>query len=170
MRTPKRSLSGITKMSNAVDVLQALEAAGKTLATAESCTGGWAGKLLTDIPGSSKSYLGGVISYTNRVKHAVLGVPLEVLSEYGAVSKQTAKAMAQCVRNVIGADLGASVTGLAGPDGDGSGKPVGLVYIAVCDGEKTACRQLHLEGDRIAVREQACHALFLLILSMLEAR
>ena len=158
------------KMCDAKVVLQALENSSKTLATAESCTGGWAGKLLTDIPGSSRAYLGGVISYTNAVKNAVLGVPEDILNSFGAVSEQTAKAMAEGVRCVIGADLGASVTGLAGPEGDGSNKPVGLVYIAVSDGEKTQCRQLHLLGDRLSVREQACNALFLLILSILEAR
>ena len=158
------------KMYDAKKVLQALENCGKTLATAESCTGGWVGKLLTDIPGSSKSYLGGVISYTNAVKNAVLGVPEDILRTFGAVSEQTAGAMAEGVRGVIGADLGVSVTGLAGPKGDGSNKPVGLVYIAVSDGEETQCRQLRLPGDRLSVREQACNAVFSLILSILEAR
>lgn len=158
----------ITKMSDAKAVLQALEMGRKTLATAESCTGGWVGKLLTDVPGSSKAYTGGVISYTNAVKQALLGVPIEFLDSFGAVSEQTAKAMAEGVRRLLCSDLGASVTGLAGPDGDGSDRPVGLVYIAVSCGNTTLCRKLQLEGDRLQVRELACNELFSLILFMLE--
>lgn len=158
----------ITKMSDAKAVLQAMEMTGKTLATAESCTGGWVGKLLTDVPGSSRSYRGGVISYTNTVKHAVLGVPMEILDFFGAVSEQTAIAMADGVRRLLGTDFGASVTGLAGPVGDGSDRPVGLVYIAVSSENRTLCRKLQLEGDRIQVRESACNELFSLILSTLE--
>src|SRR5699024_162318 len=109
-------------------LLQALEARGLTLATAESCTGGGIGHALTAIPGSSKTYRGGVISYTNEVKHAVLGVPQETLDAYTAVSRETAEAMARGARQVLGADAALSVTGLAGPDGDGTGRPVGLVY------------------------------------------
>lgn len=161
-------MSNIMKMSDAKAVLQALEMAGKTLATAESCTGGWVGKLLTDIPGSSKAYMGGVISYTNAVKQALLGVPHETLDAFGAVSEQTAKTMAEGVRRLLGSDLGASVTGIAGPDGDGSNRPVGLVYIAVSSNNKTLCRELQLTGDRLAVRESACKELFSLILSVLE--
>lgn len=156
------------KTADAVNVLRSLENAGKTLSTAESCTGGWVGKLLTDIPGSSKTFLGGVVSYTNGVKHNLLGVPEEILNTYGAVSKQTATAMATGVRTVIGTDVGAAVTGLAGPDGDGSGRPVGLVYIAVSTECETVCRELFLTGDRLDVRESACRELFALILQILE--
>lgn len=156
------------KTSEARVVLQSLQKAGKTLATAESCTGGWAGKLLTDIPGSSASFLGGVISYTNEVKRKLLNVPQEILDAYGAVSKETAEAMATGVRKAIGADIGASVTGLAGPDSDESGQPVGLVYIAVSTAGKTVCKRLMLQGDRICVRKAACGELFSLITSVLE--
>ena len=167
LKTRKKFVFSITKMSDAKTVLQALEMAGKTLTTAESCTGGWVGKLLTDVPGSSKTYMGGVISYTNVVKHTLLGVPMEILDSFGAVSEQTAIAMADGVRRLLGSDFGASVTGLAGPDGDGSDRPVGLVYIAVSSENRTLYRRLQLEGGRIQVRESACNELFLLILSML---
>lgn len=163
-------MSNTMKMSDAKAVLQALEMNGQTLATAESCTGGWVGKLLTDIPGSSRSYAGGVISYTNAVKHSLLGVSQEMLESFGAVSEETARAMADGVRRLLGSDLGASVTGLAGPDGDGSNRPVGLVYIAVSSENKTFCKKLQLKGDRLQVRELACKELFSLILSMLEIR
>ena len=158
------------KMYDAKTVLDALEQHGLTLATAESCTGGWLGKLLTDVPGSSKCYKGGVISYTNEVKHSVLGVPQELLDTVGAVSEPVARAMAEGACRVIGADIGVSVTGLAGPDGDGSGRPVGLVYIAICSGGNTTCREILLPGDRLTVREYACREIFALIHWALEAR
>lgn len=158
------------KTIDAAQVLQLLNVSGRTLATAESCTGGWVGKLLTDVPGSSSFYRGGVISYTNEVKHAVLGVPQETLDTFGAVSKQTAEVMAEGVRKIIGADLGAAVTGIAGPDGDGSGRPVGLVYIAVTDGRLTHSRELMLDGDRLSVRRKACEELFSLIATALKVR
>ena len=113
------------------EVLRQLRAQGKTLATAESCTGGLIGKLLTDVPGSSEVYMGGVISYTNGVKHRLLGV---------------------------------SVTGLAGPDGDGTGRPIGLVYIGIDMEGFSFSQELHLTGDRAAIREQAAEAVLNMIL------
>lgn len=158
------------KICDAQSVLSALEKAGQTLATAESCTGGWVGKMLTDIPGSSKCYKGGIISYTNEVKHSVLGVPKELLDNLGPVSEPVAIAMAEGARRITNADIAVSVTGLAGPDGDGSGRPVGLVYIALNSERETLCRQLQLSGDRFSVREQACYEIFALIMRALEAR
>ena len=158
------------KMIDAKTVLSSLEQAGLSLATAESCTGGWLGKLLTDIPGSSRTYKGGIISYTNEVKRRVLGVPQELLDTLGPVSEPVAKAMAEGACRAIGADIGVSVTGLAGPDGDGSGRPVGLVYIALSHGSSTVCRKLQLSGDRLKIREAACSEIFALILGQLEAR
>ncbi len=163
-------MCSIMKTTDARDVLQLLQVAGKTLATAESCTGGWVGKLLTDVPGSSSVYKGGIISYTNEVKHAVLGVPKQTLDAFGAVSRQTAEAMAEGVRKVLQTDIGAAVTGLAGPDGDGSGRPVGLVYVAVADDRLTMYRELLLEGDRISIRRQACEELLALVMTVLKAR
>jgi len=137
----------------------------KTLATAESCTGGLVGKLLTDVPGSSGAYLGGVISYTNGVKEHVLGVPCEILDRFTAVSPQTAEKMAEGARRVIGADLALAVTGLAGPDGDGTGRPVGLVYIACADNHGAEVRELRLSGSRAEIRAQAAEALLSLALA-----
>ncbi len=141
-------------------LIAALLDRGLTMATAESCTGGGIGHALTAVPGSSGAYLGGVISYTNGVKEKLLGVPHDVLETLGAVSPETARAMAQGVRTVIGADLAVSVTGLAGPDGDGSGKPVGLVYIGCATAAETQVREFRFSGSRRQIREQAvCAAL-----------
>ena len=147
----------------AADVLQLLESQHKTLCTAESCTGGLLGKLLTDVPGSSRVYLGGIISYTNTVKMRLLHVSAQTLEAHTAVSAQTAGEMARGARRQLGADVAVSVTGLAGPDGDGTGRPVGLVYIALDADDGCIVQQLHLSGDRAAIRMQAAQAVFALI-------
>jgi len=149
------------------EVLARLRAAHVTLATAESCTGGWLGKRLTDIPGSSENYLGGVISYTDAVKHRLLGVDEVLLEDPGAVSEPVAREMAQGVRGAIGADYGVGVTGLAGPDGDGSGKPVGLVYLAVAAPDRCRCEEFRFGGGRDDVRRQACEKAFAMLLEMI---
>ena len=115
---------------------------GLTLATAESCTGGLAAEKLTAIPGASQVYRGGVVSYWTSVKGDVLRVPADVLDTYGPVSEQCARAMAEGVRKITGADLGVSVTGAAGPDPDERGVPVGIVYIGLATPEGTFCRPL----------------------------
>lgn len=135
-----------------------LKEKGLTVSTAESCTGGGIGHAITAVSGSSSVYAGGVISYTNEVKAKVLGVPQECLEQYGAVSSQTAKAMAEGVRTLLCTDFGVSVTGLAGPNGDGSGKPVGLVYIGAACKNGTEVREFIFSGDRDAVRRQAVDA------------
>lgn len=117
-------------------VFDMLRSAGKTVAFAESCTGGFTAKRLTDIPGASEVFECGVISYSNRIKSEILGVNKKTLAAYGAVSEQTACEMANGVRRVAGADIGVSLTGIAGPGSD-SGKPAGLVYIALADGRDT---------------------------------
>jgi PncC family amidohydrolase len=104
---------------------------GLTVATAESCTGGLVAHLLTEVPGSSAYLRGGIVAYADDVKRAELGVPAEVLEAHGAVSAQVAIAMAEGVRTRLGATLAVAVTGIAGPDGGSSAKPVGLVYVAV---------------------------------------
>lgn len=135
------------------DVLKALE--GKTLVTAESCTGGGIGAALTAIPGSSSVYKGGIISYTNWVKHNLLKVPQDLLDTLGAVSAPVAEAMAKGAREVLQADAAVSVTGLAGPGGDEYGNPVGTVFIGYCDESCSFSGEYHFAGDREAVRNAA---------------
>lgn len=151
-----------------VELAERLQAAclgrGLTVATAESCTGGLVAHLLTEVPGSSGYLLGGIVSYADDVKREVLGVPASVLEAHGAVSAQVALAMAQGVRARLGADVGVAVTGIAGPDGGSEAKPVGLVYVAVADGEGSAMRRFLWTGDRSAnKRESARAALELLV-------
>lgn len=150
-------------MTEPAELIKLLIAQEKTVATAESCSGGLLGKLLTDVPGSSAVYLGGVISYTCPVKERLLGVDSTVLRQLGAVSKPVARQMAEGVRRVICADFGIAITGLAGPDSDGSDKPVGLVYVALAGEGWTICEELQLSGCREDVRTNACrHALGML--------
>lgn len=144
------------------DVLNALK--GKSLVTAESCTGGGIGAALTAIPGSSEVYKGGIISYTNEVKIKQLGVDPELLANEGAVSAAVAQAMASGVRSALEADIAVSVTGLAGPGVDEFGNPVGTVYIGYADQKKTLFREFHFSGNRDAVRNQAVKAALKLIL------
>ena len=115
---------------------------GLTLSAAESCTGGLIAKRMTDLPGASNVFRGGVVSYTNGVKAGVLGVPEALLEEFGAVSEPVARAMAERCRKVCGSDLAVSVTGVAGPDQDDRGNEVGTVYIALARAEGTICKKL----------------------------
>lgn len=146
------------------DVLKALE--GRTLVTAESCTGGGIGAAITAIPGSSSVFKGGIISYCNEIKHAVLGVGEDILSSYGAVSAPVAEAMAVGARKFLHSDVAVSVTGLAGPGGDDFGNPVGTVFIGYAD-EHTVCSVLHhFSGNREQIQKQAAQEAIKLILSM----
>lgn len=138
--------------SIAAEVLQLCREQGLTLAAAESCTGGLIAKELTDIPGASQVFLGGVVSYTNHVKEQVLRVPAALLDRCGAVSAPVARAMAEGVRRVTGSDLSVSVTGLAGPDGDDRGNPVGTVYVGLSWQGGSLVRHLTLGGDRARIR------------------
>ena len=149
-----------TKLS--ADVLKALS--GRKIATAESLTGGGIGSAITSVSGASKVYAGGIISYTNEVKHRVLGVPTEYLDNLGAVSAPVAQAMAEGACRVLQADVAVSVTGLAGPDGDEYGHPVGTVFIGYADGKTAFAREHHFDGDREQVREQTIEAALALIL------
>ena len=112
-----------------------------TVATAESCTGGLIAKRITDVPGSSAVFECGIVSYSNRIKHEILGVSNETLAAYGAVSEQTASEMVSGVLKVSGADMAVAVTGIAGPESDSTDKPVGLVYIAFSDGKTTKVKK-----------------------------
>ena len=146
------------------DVIKSL--AGKTLVTAESCTGGGIGAALTAVPGSSAVYKGGIISYINWVKQNILGVDADLLETVGAVSAPVAEAMARGARKVLEADIAVSVTGLAGPGGDEFGNPVGRVYIGYCDAYRSVVREFTFSGDREAVRSQAVEKALELILEM----
>ena len=157
-------------MDEAIRVISYFRQAGKTLATAESCTGGLLGKLLTDVPGSSAVYSGGVISYCNEVKRAVLGVDAKVLEGEGAVCAPVAAQMAENVRTLMNADYGISTTGVAGPGSDDRGNPAGLVYAAIADREETKVLELHLSGTREEIREAAAKALFSELLRVTEVR
>lgn len=144
------------------EVLSAL--AGKTLVTAESCTGGGIGAALTGISGSSKVYKGGIISYTNWVKQHLLGVDEALLNDVGAVSAPVAEAMARGAREALQADVAVSVTGLAGPDGDEFGNPVGTVYIGYCDEKMNFSRKFLFDGSRQEVRSAAIKEALKLVL------
>ena len=151
-------------------VLELLKQKGKTLGAAESCTGGLIAKRLTDIPGASAVFHGGIVSYVNQVKAGVLNVPRDLLEEYGAVSEPVARAMAEGARRALGTDLAVAVTGVAGPDPDDRGNEVGLVYVAFTDGTDTQVRALHLGTSRARVRTMAAnHALDLVRLYLLGA-
>ena len=149
-------------MSLCYKVLQSLQ--GKTLVTAESCTGGGIGAALTAVAGSSEVYKGGVICYTNWVKQNVLGVDAGILESSGAVSAPVAQAMAVGVRKLLIADVAVSVTGLAGPGGDDYGNPVGTVFIGYADTNAAFSREFHFQGDRESVRNQSVQAALELIL------
>ena len=146
----------------ATDVISRLQ--GKTLCTAESCTGGMIGAALTAVSGASKVYKGGIVSYTNEVKHRLLGVDAELLESEGAVSAPVARAMAMGARMALDADIAVSVTGLAGPGGDEFGNPVGTVFIGYADEAVATTRHFLFEGDRESVRAQAVDAALRLIL------
>ncbi len=133
-------------------VLWLLGERGQTLAVAESCTGGLLAQRITAVPGSSKSFLGGAVVYSNALKTAFADVPPAMLEEHGAVSEPVARALAEGIRARCGADLGVGITGIAGPDGGTETKPVGLVYLGIADGAETRVLRLNLGGDRERIR------------------
>jgi nicotinamide-nucleotide amidase len=136
-------------------VARLLEARGMKLATAESCTGGWISKALTDLSGSSTYFEYGFVVYADEAKEAMLGVLPETLAEFGAVSREVAVEMALGARAVSGADVSVAVTGIAGPDGGSDDKPVGTVWLAWEGPERRAATRCEsFEGDRDAVRRQ----------------
>lgn len=151
-------------MDEAVQVIARLTAAERTLVTAESCTGGLLGKLLTDVPGASAVYLGGVISYAYAVKERLLGVPHALLDEQGAVCEPVARRMAEGARSLLGADYALSVTGNAGPGADEKNPRVGEIFVACADAAGTGCVRLEGGGTRAENREAACRAALRLLL------
>ncbi len=150
-----------------VRVSEVLKKKGLKVATAESCTGGLIGHTLTNISGSSEYYDRGMISYSNRAKMELLGVPEELLEKYGAVSEEVARAMAEGVREKSKVDIGVATTGIAGPTGGTKDKPVGLVYIGVSTREKTVVRRCLFHGSRLGNKESTCKAALELLLEVL---
>jgi nicotinamide-nucleotide amidase len=124
-----------------------------TLAVAESCTGGMIAQRITSVPGSSRSFLGGAVAYSDEMKTALVGIPPDLIFDYGAVSKEVAEALAIGIRRRTGATLGLGVTGIAGPAGGTESKPVGLVYIALSDAQKTESIERRFRGDRERIRQ-----------------
>lgn len=127
-----------------------------TISTAESCTGGMLSKKITDSPGSSNYFLGGIVAYHNDIKKTMLHIPSKVLDQFGAVSSETAKLMATSVKNLTGSMIGISTTGISGPTGGTSKKPVGLVFIGIAFGDKVYSKKFHFLKNRELHREMTC--------------
>ena len=138
-----------------------------TVATAESCTGGLIAHTLTNISGSSDYFDRGIVSYSNNAKMESLGVSEDILIEYGAVSEQVAKAMAEGVRTRSDVDIGIATTGIAGPTGGTKDKPVGLVYIGISKADKTYVKKFNFSGDRLQNKEETCNAALNMLLDVL---
>lgn len=153
-------------MNVAEKLVALLKAQGLTCSTAESCTGGGVGAMITSVPGSSAVFAGGVISYSNEIKRSVLGVHEEDLDAYGAVSSQVVGQMADGARRMMRTDFAVAVSGIAGPDGGSEGKPVGTVWFALASADAVRTEKCLFAGDRDQVREQAVvHALGMLMVA-----
>lgn len=139
---------------------------GKTLAVAESCTGGLIGHTLTNIPGASAWFTGGVIVYADQAKIGMLGVPAAVINNHGAVSARTAEAMARGARQRFHSDLAMATTGIAGPAGGTPGKPVGLVFIALASARGTIVKKYLFKGSRLSIKKQTLNAALSMLLSI----
>ena len=145
-------------------VVEGLNEQGRSLALAESCTGGLVAKTITDIPGASACFLLSAVTYANEAKRDLLGVPEEILQNHGAVSAPCATAMAEGVRRISGADLALSITGIAGPGGGSEDKPIGTVYFALSQKSGTHTHHhVFPSQDRLTIRSMACHMALTLI-------
>jgi nicotinamide-nucleotide amidase len=165
-----RYLFGEDERTIAEIVLGRCRELGLTLATAESCTGGLVASRLTSVAGSSDVFKGGVVAYANDAKHAELGVPNDLLDQFGAVSPEVAAAMARGARERLGADVAVAATGVAGPGGATDEKPVGLVFLHAVGPSGEHARRLDLPGDREMVRGRATAAALHLVRRLLENR
>lgn len=141
---------------------------GWRLSIAESCTGGLIGHRITNVPGSSDYFDGGVITYSNDAKRELLKVPEDTIATYGAVSRQTAVAMAEGIRKLRGIEVGIGVTGIAGPAGGTEAKPVGLVYIALSSPVRVECKEFRFGGNRELIKLQASEAALSMLKMLLE--
>jgi nicotinamide-nucleotide amidase len=141
-----------------------------TVATAESCTGGLLAHTLTNISGSSEYFNQGVISYSNKAKMELLGVPEGLIKRHGAVSEEVAAAMAQAIQQSASVDYGLSTTGIAGPTGGTKEKPVGLVYIAIATKDSVVVKRFLFSGDRLSNKESSCTAALELLLELLSQK
>jgi PncC family amidohydrolase len=150
-------------MTPEMELAKIARARSATISLAESCTGGLASDLITNVPGSSAYFLGAVVCYSDRSKTELLGVKEATIQYQGAVSEQCALEMAAGVRNRFHSTIGASVTGIAGPGGERPGKPVGLVYFAVDDGDNIWTERMVFEGDRASVKRSAADYLIGLV-------
>lgn len=153
-----------------VEVGKALSEVRKTLAVAESCTGGLLAGRITAVPGSSAYFRGGLVAYDNAVKERILGVPREVLTAHGAVSAECAQAMAEGTRALFGSHFALAITGIAGPGGGTPAKPVGLVFLAVASPAGARVEEHRFGGTRAEIRESACNAALDLFLRHLGQR
>jgi nicotinamide-nucleotide amidase len=166
--TPTETADELSAMVQLASRIQsAMIEHGLTLATAESCTGGLVGHLLTETAGSSAYYVGGLISYSNELKEKELGVDAKTLERHGAVSAQTCVAMAEGARSRYGASLGLAITGIAGPDGGSEQKPVGLTYVGVADDGGHDVRRNVWQGDRHSNKMESAEAALRLVLERL---
>ena len=163
--TSTSELSALVELASRIQ--SAMIDRGLTLATAESCTGGLIGHLLTETSGSSVYYVGGLISYSNQLKENELGVDARTLERHGAVSAQTCVAMAEGARSRYGASIGVSVTGIAGPDGGSDQKPVGLTYVGVSDDDGHDVRRNVWQGNRHSNKVHSAEAALRLVLDRL---
>ncbi len=141
-----------------------------TLALAESCTGGLISSRITDVAGSSEYFLAGFVTYSNRAKEDCLCVPADVLAVKGAVSAEVAGKMAEGARKAAGADIGLSVTGIAGPAGGSAEKPVGTVFLALATETQTSIRKHNFSGDRLSIKKQTADEALALLLEYLDGR
>ncbi len=141
----------------------------KTIAVAESCSGGLLGHRLTNIAGSSNYFIGGILVYANRAKTKLLGISPTLLKKHGAVSQPVAQDMATAIRKVLKTDYGISITGIAGSTGGTIQKPVGLVYIAVASAKKILCKEFHFKGSRQKIKTAATQSALELLLSLINA-
>jgi PncC family amidohydrolase len=157
-----------TAFPESAELGRRLAARGLTVAVAESCTGGLLGAALTAVPGASTYVRGGVIAYADQVKRDLLGVDSELLARLGAVSAEVAAAMAWGAAQRLGADLGLAITGIAGPGGEGTAKPVGLIHVAGWLEGRTAAAELHERGDREANRAAAVIAALAMGLALVD--